>query len=143
MRKALTLALVILGLTAIIGAVLPGGRRFDVQLTGAAEVPGPGDPDGTGTARLVVNAGRGVISYELRVRNIATATAAHIHRGVAGEAGPVVVPLRAPGTSGSVSDTVGVDKGLAQEILRNPVGFYVNIHNADFPAGAVRGQLNH
>jgi hypothetical protein len=143
MRKALTLALVLLGLTAIIGAVTPGGRRFDIQMTGAAEVPGPGDADGTGTAKLVVNAGRGVISYELTVSNIGTATAAHIHRGVAGEPGPVVVPLRPPGANGSVSDTVAVDKGLAQEILRNPVGFYVNVHNAEFPAGAVRGQLNH
>ena len=142
MRKTLTLVLVALGLFAIVGAVAPGGRRFDIQMTGAAEVPGPGDADGTGTAKLVVNAGRGVISYELTVQNIGTATAAHIHRGVAGQAGPVVVPLRAP-ASGSVSDTVAVDKALCQEIIRNPVGFYVNVHNADFPAGAVRGQLNH
>ncbi len=142
MRKTLTLVLVALGLFAIVGAVAPGGRRFDIQMTGAAEVPGPGDADGTGTAKLVVNAGRGVISYELTVQNIGTATAAHIHRGVAGQAGPVVVPLRAP-ANGSVSDTVAVDKGLCQEIIRNPMGFYVNVHNADFPAGAIRGQLNH
>lgn len=142
MRKPLTIALVLLGLFAIVGAVAPGGRRFDIQMTGAAEVPGPGDPDGTGTAKLVVNAGRGVITYELTASNIGAATAAHIHRAVAGQAGPVVVPLRAP-SSGSVSDTVAVDKALAQEIIRNPIGFYVNVHNAEYPAGAIRGQLNH
>src|SRR5688572_15700477 len=30
-------------------AQVKGGRPFEVTLTGAAEVPGPGDPDGTGT----------------------------------------------------------------------------------------------
>ncbi len=141
MRKALALALLVLGLTAIVGAVAPGSRRFDIAMTGAAEVPGPGDPDGAGTATLRVNGGQGVIAYELSVTNLAAATAAHIHRGVAGEAGPVVVPLRTP-SSGSIKDTVHVDKALLQEILRNPSAFYVNVHNADFPAGAIRGQLS-
>jgi hypothetical protein len=141
MRKGFTVALMLLGLTAIVGAVSQSGRRFDVQMTGAAEVPGPGDPDGTGTATLRVNGGEGVLAYELSVSNLATATAAHIHRGVAGQAGPVVVPLRAP-SSGAIKDTVHVDKALLQEIIRNPSAFYVNVHNADFPAGAIRGQLS-
>jgi len=142
MRKSLAISLVVFGLVALVGlAVAQGGKRFTIAMTGAAEVPGPGDPDGSGTAVLQVNAGRGIITYELSVANISTATAAHIHRGVAGEAGPVVVPLRAPST-GARTDTVHVDKALAQEILRTPSAFYVNVHNGDFPAGAVRGQLS-
>ena len=142
MRKSLAASLVLFALIAVVGlAVAQGGKRFTIDLTGAAEVPGPGDPDGGGTAVIQVNAGRGVITYELSVTNIATATAAHIHRGPAGEAGPVVVTLRAPSDS-TVSDTVNVDKELAQELIRTPSAFYVNVHNADFPAGAVRGQLS-
>ena len=142
MRKSLAVSLVLFGLVAVVGlAIAQGGKRFTIAMTGAAEVPGPGDPDGSGTAVLQVNAGRGVITYELRVANISMATAAHIHRGPAGEAGPVVVPLRAP-SNGAISDTVRVDKALAQEILRTPSAFYVNVHNGDFPAGAVRGQLS-
>lgn len=35
-----------------------GGRRLSTTLTGAAEVPGPGDPDGSGTATLRLNPGQ-------------------------------------------------------------------------------------
>lgn len=66
-----------------------GGRPLRAQLTGAAEVPGPGDPDGSGTASLAINQGQGQICYQITVTNIAPATAAHIHIGSAGVAGGV------------------------------------------------------
>ena len=69
-------------------------------MTGAAEAPGPGDPDGSGTALLRLDPGQEEICYELTVSNIAPATAAHIHVAPVGEPGPVVVPL-VPPTSGS------------------------------------------
>ena len=147
MRKSFAVPFVVLALAALVGLAVAqnenalGGKPFTIRMTGAEEAPGPGDPDGSGTAVFRINAGQGVITYEMTVNNIATATAAHIHRAPVGEPGPVVVPLRAP-SSGSVSDTVNVDKALAQEIIRNPSAFYVNVHNADFPAGAVRGQLS-
>lgn len=117
-----------------------GGRPYTVALTGAAERPGPGDPDGTGTATFRVNAGQGRVCYTLSVRNIGAATAAHIHRAPPAAAGPVVVGLTAP-TSGSSSGCAAVERALAQELIRNPGAFYVNVHNAAFPAGAIRGQL--
>jgi CHRD domain-containing protein len=117
-----------------------GGRRFTVQMTGAAERPGPGDPDGTGTAVLRVNAGQRQVCYTLTVRNIDPATAAHIHR-TPPDPGPVVVPLNPP-TSGSSSGCATVTRELAQQIIQNPTIFYVNVHNAPFPAGAIRGNLS-
>jgi hypothetical protein len=117
-----------------------GGRPLAAFLTGAAEVPGPGDPDGSGEAFLTLNPGRSQICYQLNVSDIAAATAAHIHVGVAGVAGPVVVPL-VPPTGGSSSDCVSVDRDLIRAILRSPESYYVNVHNADFPAGAIRGQI--
>ena len=117
-----------------------GGRKLQTALTGAAEVPAPGDPDGSGTATVTVNAGKRQICYTLGVRNIDRATAAHIHEAAAGAAGPVVVTLKAPST-GSSSGCVTVTRERAMEILKDPSDYYVNVHNAAFPGGAVRGQL--
>ena len=117
-----------------------GGRKLQTNLTGAAEVPGPGDADGTGTAQITVNAGQKQVCYKLRVSNIAPATAAHIHEAAPTAAGPVVVTLGAP-TSGTSSGCVTVTRALALEILKRPADYYVNVHNAAFPGGAVRGQL--
>lgn len=118
-----------------------GGRPLETGLTGAAEVPGPGDPDGSGTARLTLNPGQGEICFELTVANIEPATAAHIHEAPAGSAGPVVVGLTAP-TTGTSRDCLAVDRELIQEIMADPSAYYVNVHNSPFPAGAVRGQLS-
>ncbi len=146
MTKAKLLALSLCGSMAMVAAtaiaepVAEGGRKLTTTMTGAAEVPGPGDTDGTGTARIIVNHGQARVCYALAVSNIAPATAAHVHRGAVGVAGPVVVPLGAP-TDGDSDGCVDVDKALAKEILKYPARFYVNVHNADFPLGAVRGQL--
>jgi hypothetical protein len=50
--------------------------------------------------------------------------------------------LTGPPTDGSVSACVEVDRELALAILKHPADYYVNVHNAEFPAGAARGQLS-
>jgi hypothetical protein len=133
-----------LSTTALLAApatAADGGRPLSTTLTGSTEVPGPGDPDGSGTASLRVNPGQGQVCYELMVEGIAPAAAAHIHQAPAGTAGPIVVGLMAP-TNGASSGCVDVGRELAREILKNPADYYVNVHNAEFPAGALRGQLS-
>lgn len=120
-----------------------GGRPFATTLTGAAEVPGPGDPDGSGTALLRLNPGLGQVCFELSVSNIMLpATGAHIHVGAATQAGPVVVGLAPPDQSGTSSGCVSADPDLIKAIMQNPENYYVNVHTSDYPAGAVRGQLS-
>jgi hypothetical protein len=138
---ALMLLVAAVAVAGTAGAVQAQGRSLSTTLTGAAEVPGPGDPDGTGTATLTVNPGVGQICYELTVLGIAPATAAHIHVGAVTEAGPVVVPLEPP-TDGTSSGCAEVSRELALAILKSPSDYYVNVHNAEFPAGALRGQLS-
>ena len=118
-----------------------GGRPLTTTLTGAAEVPGPGDTDGAGTASITLNPGKGQVCYELTVSNIGAANAAHIHSGAADVAGPVVVGLDAP-SSGSSKGCADLDKEKVKDIIQNPANYYVNVHNAEFPNGAVRGQLS-
>jgi CHRD domain len=140
-RLAVITLMLLVAAIAVIGTAQAQGRSLSTNLTGAAEVPGPGDPDGTGTATMTVNPGLDQICYELTVSGIAPATAAHIHVGAVGVAGPVVVPLEPP-TNGSASACAEVDRELALAILKHPADYYVNVHNVDFPAGAVRGQLS-
>jgi len=103
-------------------------------------VPGPGDPDGSGFAKLRLNPGLGQICYSITVTGIESATMAHIHEGDEGTAGPVVVGLEPP-RDGSSEGCASADRALVKDIMKNPSDYYVNVHNADFPAGAVRGQL--
>jgi hypothetical protein len=116
-----------------------GGRPLGASLTGAEE-PAGGDADGFGTFEAQVNPGQGRVCYRLTATDIAPATAAHIHIGDPGVAGPVVVPLTAP-TGGVSSGCVSIARELAMELIQNPGEYYVNVHNAEFPAGAIRGQL--
>jgi hypothetical protein len=126
---------------AKLGGADQGGRQLTTTLTGEQEVPVKGDLDGIGSATVTVNPGQGVLCYELSVSGIAPATAAHIHEAPVGVAGPVVKDLLPP-TNGSSSDCIDVGRTLAKEILKNPADYYVNVHNADFPGGALRGQLS-
>lgn len=119
-----------------------GSRQLTATLTGAAEVPGPGDPDGTGSAVVRLDPGEGEVCFQLAVQDIAPATAAHIHEGTADVAGPVVVTLTPPTDGTSRGCISGVDPDLIKDIRKNPADYYVNVHNADFLGGAVRDQLS-
>jgi hypothetical protein len=140
-RTLLPLAAIAAASLAAGASAQDGGRPINVQMTGAAERPDPGDPDGTGTASFRINPGQGEVCYTLTVSNIEPATAAHIHRAPPTDAGPIVVHLDAP-TDGSSSGCATVSRDLAKELIQDPGAFYVNVHNTPFPGGAVRGQLS-
>ena len=125
-----------------------GGASTEGYFSGRAEVATDatnnrivGDANGRGEA-YVFSTGGGVVCYVLNVDKIGPASAAHIHEASAGTNGPVVVTLSAPtnGTSSGCVDTGDAD--LAADItLRESSNYYVNVHNAEFPGGAVRAQL--
>jgi hypothetical protein len=124
-----------------VAAAGDGGRRLSAEMTGAAEAPGPGDPDGSGVATLRVNPGQEEICYTLTAGDLDTVTAAHIHVAPVGSPGPIVVPL-VPPVSGTSSACASVARDLARAILKHPENYYVNVHTVAFPAGAIRGQLH-
>lgn len=148
MRRRVQFLAATLGMVAMLAIGAPAyaeGRPFSTTLTGAAEVPGPGDPDASGTALITLNQGQGEVCFDLSWAGIdGTVTAAHIHVGAAGVAGDVVVPLFAgslAGTDRASACVAGVSEELIKAIRQNPESYYVNIHSDVFPAGAVRGQL--
>jgi hypothetical protein len=145
MQTMLKSGLVLAGAAALAIPALAqddSGRKLTASLTGAAEVPGPGDDNGAGLFEARVNPGQGRICYTLTVSNIDQATAAHIHIGGPAEAGPPVVTLDTPGDDDDSEECQDIDRALAQELIRDPAAYYVNVHNAEFPGGAVRGQLS-
>lgn len=121
---------------------------LETSLTGAAEVPGPGDADAFGAAEIKVNVKKEKVCFTLVVLDLTLPTAAaHIHEGEAGVAGDIVVTLEAPAeiagsgvglATGCVGDQ---PRPLLRDIKNNPDLYYVNVHTSDFPDGAVRGQL--
>jgi hypothetical protein len=154
LTAALVLGLTLLAVPATAsGTAASGGSSGKVTtlaatLRGANEVPGPGDPDGRG--RAVVRLAGDQACFLLQWSGIGAPTASHIHEGRAGVPGPVVVPFFQPGvnaaslpdTLSSVAGCADVDPVLAARIAARPSHWYVNIHTADFPAGAIRGQLH-
>lgn len=134
---ATALALVV----AVAGVAAASTTVIVTQLTGEVEVP-TGDLDGTGVAAVRLNADTGEVCWTYKVRDVAPIFAAHIHVGPAGVAGPVVIPFAAPNaTSGVSTGCTTADPALVSAILNDPSEYYVNTHNADFPLGALRGQL--
>ena len=113
----------------------PAPVPLGAVLVGGTEVPGPGDPDGYGLAGVRVQSGQ--VCWRITISgDVASIEAAHIHAGPTGVAGPVVVPLE-PYNRGCTD----APRRVTRFITNHSGQFYVNVHNAEFPAGALRGQL--
>ncbi len=152
-RRALIITALTALLLGLLFASIPGvasardrhgaPSTFVAVLLGRNEVPGPGDPDGFGLAFVRFDGTQ--TCFTLQWRNIAAPTRSHIHQGASGVAGPIVLPFfegEIPSPISAAHGCVTGDAALIGDIRENPEGFYVNIHNAEFPAGALRGQLH-
>ena len=137
-----TAAFTLLTTSALIGmpaAAAPGDTILIAVLSGSAETP-PEAIDSTGTFHGRVNPASGQLCYTLTSRNLDALTMAHIHVGAIGVAGPPVVVL----SSDAPTETcIPVDKAVAAKLVDSPGDYYVNIHTAKYPKGAIRGQLTH
>jgi hypothetical protein len=119
-----------------------------------------GDPNGRGEAYVFgIDGDPATLCYVLLVEKIQLVPVtegmmAHIHFGQRGENGPVVAALAGP-FDGNAADclTEGepgkfpldpmAGSGIVQDILNHPGDYYINVHNPELPAGAVRGQLEY
>lgn len=133
--------------------VFDGREEVDSEATDRRLV---GDPDGKGIAYVFgIDNDPTTLCYVLLVSGIQTVPvgegmAAHIHEGARDENGPVVAALAGPEdgnaadclTEGEAGKFPTGEAGIVQRILGNPALFYINVHNPDFPAGAIRGNLS-
>jgi hypothetical protein len=118
------------------------GRKLKASLNGVEEVPGPGDPDGIGEARLRIRPDEHQLCIDIDTKYIDSATTAHVHNAPQGAAGAVVIPLPVPDSAGESHGCVDADNNLLKKIKDNPEDYYVNIHTGTYPDGAIRGQLS-
>lgn len=144
-------------LNVVLNAKLDG--RDEVNTSGTSAIVG--DPDGRAEAYVfgIDNDPLTLCYLLVDVKKIGELNmapgggrAAHIHKGKRGENGPVVAALAWP-QGGQAGDCLTEGEGAGtpgakfptgetvQAILSNPQDYYVNIHNAEYPAGAIRGQL--
>lgn len=151
LRVRVFLVLVLTMTAALMLTSLAGAQGTGVRLT--TTLTGAGDPDGTGFAVLRLNPGLETVCYTIVVEDIAAPTepapglgSAHVHEAPAGSSGPIAIDLDATFTETSpgvfrAAGCVTADRKDILDVILNPENYYVNVHNADFPAGAVRGQL--
>ncbi|MEP6666154.1 MAG: CHRD domain-containing protein [Nocardioidaceae bacterium] len=116
-----------------------GNDTLHARLRGSNEVPGPGDPNGSGRVTIRLHRAEGKVCAFATWHRIGTPIAAHIHRGRAGVSGDVVVDLTGSVTGGR--HCVHAKKTLITKIMGHPHRYYYNIHNGRYQAGAIRGQL--
>ncbi|HKY75099.1 MAG TPA: CHRD domain-containing protein [Acidimicrobiia bacterium] len=141
MRKGWVLGIGLLGAGSWLAmpAALAGETTVTATMSGSEEVPTPGDPDGKGTATVVLDDAKNTACYEVTYENIGQPTAAHIHAGAKGVAGPPVIDLKIK-TNGN-KGCVPADPTTLKAVRDNPGGHYFNIHTGDYGNGAIRGQL--
>lgn len=120
-----------------------------------SQVPGGGDPDGRGWARLEFHPVKESVCFRVNWSRLdGVVTAMHIHEAPAGEIGGHFIDLfndeHFSGHRNVLQACVKVQshdpnhppRQLIRQVINHPERFYLNIHSSAFPDGAIRGQLN-
>jgi hypothetical protein len=136
----------VVAVSAVAGGLATSGvasaaDTLTARLTAAAE---PDGGKGSGSARLTLDRDRGRVCFRIQLKGTGPVVAGHIHKGRRGEAGPVFIALFDGATRrprGCVNAGDGVTKAQIRAVVRNPRGYYVNVHSEEYPDGTARGQL--
>jgi len=127
--------------TAPVGVAVKA-HAATVNLAGSQVVPGPGDPDGAGGFFYTLWRQTGAFCFDVDSTGITTPlTAVHLHRGPVRGDGELVAELHGPSADIDVSGCLDFGRTLATEIAKSPDSYYVDVHNEEFPGGALRAQL--
>jgi hypothetical protein len=145
-RKLVSVSLLVAAAALAVAAVAFGAKlgtyTVSASLVGHGEVPAakaPAGAKGAFTGKYVENSKGAVLTWKLTFSGLSgKAVAAHIHKGKAGKAGPVVVPLCGPCKSGQSGKTQITKATIAALEGHNA---YVNVHTAKNPGGEIRAQV--
>ena len=127
-------------------ALNPSPVQLSARLSGTQEVPANAST-ARGTLEGIFDPYSRVIAFRLEYSGLtANASASHFHIAAAGTNGPVVVDFVSQGfqtgsTSGEFVKVLTLTQVQADALIAGRM--YVNIHNANFPGGEIRGQINY
>lgn len=130
--------------------------EFHATLSGSQVVP-PVATEASGKAEFELDA-EGTLSFELEVGNIDDVTAAHIHAGPFGEAGPILATLYFNPATASFTESEEIAEGTLVDDDLTPNGdfdgsvgglldllrsgaVFVDVHTSGQPASELRGQV--
>jgi CHRD domain len=143
-RSRVLVGAVLVVLGVVVASVVASARGVamspvvSAKLLGKNEVP-KGSPTGSGLAVLHLDAKKGTVCWLFsKVSKIDKPLVSHIHKGAAGTAGPVVIPL---GGAYKAKGCTKASSKLITAIEEKPGAYYVNIHTKKYPGGAIRGPL--
>jgi hypothetical protein len=134
------IALLAVGAVAVPAVALAsssGALKFEAYMSGKSELP-KAAASGKGTVNITIT-GNKVCWKFTKIGGIDKPLVSHIHKGSSKVSGPVVVPLGGKfAATGCIASTAAIVKGIE----KNPASYYVNVHTAKYPNGAIRGQLH-
>jgi hypothetical protein len=139
-RTVIALVISSLALVGVLAANAATAKtvKFEIAIKGSNERPAA-PASNKGKVELTLNTATGKVCWEFKLAKIdGKPNQAHIHKGKAGVSGNVVVPL---GANYKRQGCTSAAKSLVKSIAGHPASYYVNVHNAKHPAGAMRGQL--
>ncbi len=150
MRRKLVVSLLLVAAALSTLTVSPAAAAdaiLEADLTGAAERPGPGDPDAFGHADIFIDDDTNQICVYMTWANVdGTLSGLHIHVAPPTTSGRIVVPFSTPPTGATffIECVVVTDEALLDNIAANPQQYYINLHSVPlYGPGAIRGQLRH
>ena len=143
-RRTAVFALSLLALVATMAApAYADDAILKTHLTGAAERPGPGDPDASGDATIYIDDDTDRLCVFLTFAGVdGTLSGLHIHFAPPTAPGPIVIPFSVPTASPFFQCLAVANEALLDNLAANPAQYYINLHSTpNFGPGAIRGQL--
>ena len=140
MRRGLVVAAVVATcLPASAIAANAPGVPVHATLRGSVVVPTKGSPSGSGRIVIRLNGKTGKACWAITTKRIGGALSTHVHRGLPGKTGRVVIPL---GDTYHARGCVMLPKNVINAVAANPGRYYVDLHTRAYLNGALRGQLH-
>ncbi len=149
MKKIFTVTIAVATLFGIQGATaatMASTVKLSVKATGmdvtmASNMKMGGAKTGSVSSTFVLDTKKNTLCYLVKTTGLTGIAEAHIHSGAKGMDGSDVVPLLPAKFNAKAATCVNVAPKVLSDIAMNPAMYYLNVHTAKYPDGAVRGQL--